>query len=241
MNLGENIYQFRTKKNMSQGDLANALDVSRQSVSKWENNSAVPELDKLIRMSEIFSISIDELVGRIPSSEPGVPAQETVVHHGMPPRRIVGIILLCFGLIASLILSLLGGFIFALLFCVPLVIIGSILLACNTNLMLKTCWLMFAIYSPLCIFMLINFIGYGGSISLVATIAWFALLILETLLLLRHNQVTATTKKLAVVSVILAITFNAMLYIGNSLMYRYTALHTATEEIEEFVIPIEES
>ena len=35
MNLGENIYRFRTEKNMSQGDLADALEVSRQSVSKW--------------------------------------------------------------------------------------------------------------------------------------------------------------------------------------------------------------
>ena len=36
MNLGENIYRLRTEKNMSQGDLADALEVSRQSVSKWE-------------------------------------------------------------------------------------------------------------------------------------------------------------------------------------------------------------
>ena len=47
MNLGENIYRLRAEKNMSQGDLADALEVSRQSVSKWENNSATPELDKL--------------------------------------------------------------------------------------------------------------------------------------------------------------------------------------------------
>ena len=45
MNLGETIYRLRTERNLSQGDLADALDVSRQSVSKWENNSAVPELE----------------------------------------------------------------------------------------------------------------------------------------------------------------------------------------------------
>ena len=43
MNIGENIYKYRTANNMSQTDLANALEVSRQSVSKWENNSAVPD------------------------------------------------------------------------------------------------------------------------------------------------------------------------------------------------------
>ena len=51
MNLGENIYKFRSDANMSQTDLANALEVSRQSVSKWENNSAVPDLERLINMS----------------------------------------------------------------------------------------------------------------------------------------------------------------------------------------------
>lgn len=70
MNLGESIYKYRTQKNMSQGDLADALDVSRQSVSKWENNSAVPELDKLIKMRELFEISLDELV----SGKPPVPS-----------------------------------------------------------------------------------------------------------------------------------------------------------------------
>ena len=62
MNLGENIYRLRTGLNMSQGDLADALEVSRQSVSKWENNSAVPELDKLVKMAHIFGITLDEMV-----------------------------------------------------------------------------------------------------------------------------------------------------------------------------------
>ena len=62
MNLGENIYRLRTERNMSQGDFADELEVSRQSVSKWENNTAVPELDKLVKMAEIFHITLDELV-----------------------------------------------------------------------------------------------------------------------------------------------------------------------------------
>ena len=64
MNLGERIYELRNKKNLSQGDLSDALDVSRQSVSKWENNMAIPDLDKLIKLSDIFEVSLDELVGR---------------------------------------------------------------------------------------------------------------------------------------------------------------------------------
>lgn len=67
MNIGERIYELRQMHNMSQGDLADALDVSRQSISKWENNSATPELGKLVQICEYFEISLDELVrGKVP-------------------------------------------------------------------------------------------------------------------------------------------------------------------------------
>ena len=62
MNLGENIFKYRTRCNLSQGDLADALEVSRQSVSKWENNSAVPELGKIIKMAALFDVSLDTLI-----------------------------------------------------------------------------------------------------------------------------------------------------------------------------------
>ena len=61
-NLGERIYQLRVDNNMSQGDLADRLNVSRQTVSKWENNQSVPEVDKLIALGEIFSVSVDFIV-----------------------------------------------------------------------------------------------------------------------------------------------------------------------------------
>ena len=108
MNLGENIYKLRTEEKMSQGDLANALEVSRQSVSKWENNTAVPELDKLIKMSELFGVTLDELVGRQTrsneedysgESQPQ-PVQQVVIHHQFRPlsvRKIIGAILIFFG------------------------------------------------------------------------------------------------------------------------------------------------
>ena len=75
MTLAENIYRFRTERNMSQLDLAEALEVSRQSVSKWETGTAVPELDKLMKMSDLFGISLDELVGRSVPVEVPVPAE----------------------------------------------------------------------------------------------------------------------------------------------------------------------
>ncbi len=62
MKLGEKIYKLRNLHKMSQEDLAQRLNVSRQSISKWENNTSVPELEKLIQLSEVFQLTLDELV-----------------------------------------------------------------------------------------------------------------------------------------------------------------------------------
>ena len=44
MSLGERIYRLRTERNLSQGDLAEMLEVSRQSISKWENNNTIQSI-----------------------------------------------------------------------------------------------------------------------------------------------------------------------------------------------------
>ena len=74
--LGENIYRLRTAKKLSQGELAEYLDVSRQSVSKWENNVSVPDLDRLVKMAELFEVTLDVLVnGDVPKPQEA-PASE---------------------------------------------------------------------------------------------------------------------------------------------------------------------
>jgi transcriptional regulator with XRE-family HTH domain len=60
--LGERIYKYRSARGLSQLELSELLDVSRQSISKWETDVAVPELSKLVKMAEIFEISLDVLV-----------------------------------------------------------------------------------------------------------------------------------------------------------------------------------
>lgn len=62
MTLGERIVRLRNQKGLSQDALAELLGISRQSVSKWETDASVPELDKLIRLSDVFGISLDALV-----------------------------------------------------------------------------------------------------------------------------------------------------------------------------------
>lgn len=62
MTLGEKIYRLRTEQGLSQEALGEKLGVSRQSVSKWETNQSVPELDKIVAVSEIFGVSTDYLL-----------------------------------------------------------------------------------------------------------------------------------------------------------------------------------
>ena len=77
MDLGTHIYQLRRARGLSQDDVAEALGVSRQSVSKWENNASVPELEKLLALSGLFGVSLDELVtgDTPPAAEPQVRPQ----------------------------------------------------------------------------------------------------------------------------------------------------------------------
>ena len=95
MNLGENIYKLRIAKNLSQEDLASALEVSRQSVSKWENNSAVPELDKLVKMARLFEVSLDELVSGAEAAPQTVPEKKTYP----PIQKILGVLFIALALL----------------------------------------------------------------------------------------------------------------------------------------------
>lgn len=58
----ENLLHLRAANNMTQEQLAMLVGVSRQSVAKWESGKAYPEMDKLIKLSQIFNCSLDELV-----------------------------------------------------------------------------------------------------------------------------------------------------------------------------------
>lgn len=70
MLFNELLIKRRKELHMTQDELADMLDVSRQSVSKWENGECMPDSDKLIRLSDVLSISLDELIGRKESTAP---------------------------------------------------------------------------------------------------------------------------------------------------------------------------
>lgn len=62
MNLGEKLFELRKSKNLSQEEVAEKLNVTRQTVSKWETNQSTPDFDKIVPLCELFEISTDELL-----------------------------------------------------------------------------------------------------------------------------------------------------------------------------------
>jgi transcriptional regulator with XRE-family HTH domain len=62
MNVAEKIQQLRKRDNFSQEQLAEMLGISRQSISIWESGQSVPELDKIVRLSDLFKVSTDFLL-----------------------------------------------------------------------------------------------------------------------------------------------------------------------------------
>ena len=150
MTLGERIYKLRTEKEMSQGDLADALEVSRQSISKWETNASVPELDKLVRLSEIFGVSLDELVlDKKPSEEPAKPeeSEAKIIYVERPaPRsaqKVAGVVLLCFSALLWLMIALFGDIVAGLVLAAPFVACGLICLLVRKNAGLWCAWVVY--------------------------------------------------------------------------------------------------
>ena len=148
MNLGERIYSLRTQKGMSQGDLAEAMEVSRQSISKWETGGSVPELDKLIKLSQVFGITLDELVlDKEPEASPSSPEPKVIYvekqdsHSG---KKTAGVVLLCFSALVWLLVSLLGDVLAGLVLASPFLACGLICLFVRRNVGLWCLWVVYA-------------------------------------------------------------------------------------------------
>ncbi len=158
MNLGENIHGYRVQSNMSQTDLADELNVSRQSVSKWENNSAQPELDKLCRMSELFDVTLDELVyGRRPQ-KPNAPQDLMTMslRQLLPPRVLMGGTLLLFGMVFLLLSVFWGdrlrmGEAMGEILSISIALLGLSFVAFNKTQVLATCGVVYFAYSIVCV------------------------------------------------------------------------------------------
>lgn len=202
MNLGETIYRLRKEKKLSQGDLAEQLSVSRQSVSKWENNSAVPDLDKLGKLSSIFSVSLDELVkGDMPAGEADngtltVELENMRTNKSYITKRfIVGMVLIGVGAIVGIMSMFLFGGITALIFSLPFIICGAECLIFKKNAGLWCMWTLYfclnlyvrlatGVSRGLVIASIMHWAEFGSRLSPVRlVIAWVLLILLAALII----------------------------------------------------------
>ena len=118
MAFSEKLYELRKKRGLSQEELAEALDVSRQAISKWESGRAMPEAGKLLTVSEYFGVSLDELmkedaqtIQSIPreKNEPETKEPETKApEKGSPKKRTLGLIVCVGGILCLIVFGLLS-------------------------------------------------------------------------------------------------------------------------------------
>lgn len=144
MNLAEKLIALRSEHHMSQENLAEKIGVSRQSVSKWETGASTPDLEKLLLISNLFEISLDELVKGI---EPATYATntETLSKKQLSIRQILGLILFS----ASILLSILC-FCFAPLYLLLTIYLASCslpLILAQKHAVLITGWIAWGLFA----------------------------------------------------------------------------------------------
>ena len=103
--LSEKLYKLRKNSGLSQEQLAEKLNVSRQAISKWESGTAVPESEKLVTISNYYGVSVDYL---LKDQEEKVSGTDSSVEE--KPKMIAGIIICIAGIVSMIIWGLLSIF-----------------------------------------------------------------------------------------------------------------------------------
>lgn len=113
MKFNEKLIELRKKEGLSQEELGYKLNVTRQTVSKWELGQTTPEMDKLIEMSKIFNVSVDELINEseIQGDSNPIIEDQPIVKEGKKQKNIKMIIIVAIIIVLVLIVvKLFAGF-----------------------------------------------------------------------------------------------------------------------------------
>ena len=100
--LGDNIRKYRKVNNMSQDELAEKLQVTRQSVSLWETGQTQPSLDSVVALATIFQISTDDLLRGDRLESPGIPASHKFPEQPEEKKKYGWVIAVCLIVVAAL-------------------------------------------------------------------------------------------------------------------------------------------
>ncbi len=121
MDFSEKLISLRKSKGLSQEDLSNELNVSRQTISKWESRQAYPDFQKLLILSDYFDITLDELVKDIDSEEIRSNSFDgeklnSVYKNVNNAKKMVKWYLIIGGIAAGIVLLLIAFFVFRTIF-----------------------------------------------------------------------------------------------------------------------------
>lgn len=125
MKLQDKLVQLRKKKGLSQLELAEALKVSRQAISKWELGTAIPTLENLASISRLFGVSVDYLVNDEAESDFDTPAAKAAENYYKTnyKRTVISVIVTAVAVIFAIIIGIINHSVFtSLLF---LLLIGT--------------------------------------------------------------------------------------------------------------------
>lgn len=145
MTLGEKILSLRTARDMSQDDLAEKLEVSRQSVSKWETGQSTPDLDKIIKLADLFGVGVDELVrsGEAPRTQ--VVYVEQKGKWELSPVQKLGMIMAITGAVYMMIGLITEHYVLVYYKIAPLFLLSLPLLLAKKRPWLTLCWVLMAL------------------------------------------------------------------------------------------------
>lgn len=106
MNFGKNLQKLRKSNNMSQEQLADSLNVSRQSVSKWESGMSYPETEKTMKICEIFNCTMDELYkGNVNEDKANLKAEYEKINNQNSIATAIGVGLILLGVTLTILFS----------------------------------------------------------------------------------------------------------------------------------------
>lgn len=112
MKLSEKILKLRKQNGLSQEELAEKLNVSRQAISRWELGSALPDASNILQLSKLFSVTADYLLNDDYDSDHDVPAvKQTERSAKSAVKKIASICAVAFGLLGNFILYIISRFI----------------------------------------------------------------------------------------------------------------------------------
>ena len=181
MSIGQRIGNLRKNKGYSQEYVAERLEVSRQAVSKWENDTSAPDTYNLIALAELFDVSVEYIAIGKQAEQAQNESTAWANYRAISLQRILGIVFIGIGLLSLILGILLSEALIVLSF--YLITLGTLFVAVRKRLWFASMWSLLGVTfllihgNLLCIF---NPLFYTGGISnwlIVAYLFWIWLIV----------------------------------------------------------------